>query len=234
MKNINYKVDRDNVHIGTIVKAKYVDTIDKSAARILKLPKKFMVARDWKEVRQSVLFVPDENKRMNDLLYDSPAYRVLNITPAPEDPDDIILASPAELIVNYPYNISEILAYLGYQKELTYGDILKIKKVIFSPDFCDQFCELFGFRETYPTEVEYYENDVLVDDPKEIEKKMKEFDRRKEMGERGFSGIAQAPLDSKYFDILKEHSDPKYASTKDVFVPNRKIERNVKKLSLTN
>ena len=234
MKNINYKVDRDNVHIGTIVKAKYVDTIDKEAARLLKLPKKFMVARDWKEVRQSALFVPNEDLRMDDLLYDSPAYRVLNITPAPEDPEDIEVASPYELMVNYPYNISEILAYLGYQKWLTYGDILKIRKVVFSPDFYAQFCELFGFRETYPTEVEYYENDVLVEDPKEIEKKMKEFDKRREMGERGFSGIAQAPLDSKYFDILNNHSNPKHSGIKDPFAPNKKEEKNVKKLSLTN
>lgn len=234
MKNINYKVDRDNVHVGTIVAAKYVDTIDKEAARIMKLPKKFMVARDWKEVRPSVLFVPDENKRMNDLLYDSPAYRVLNITPAPEDPDEISVEKPFELMVNYPYNISEILAYLGYQKGLTYGDILKIRKIIFSPAFYAQFCELFGFRETYSTEVEYYENDVLVEDPKEIEKKMREFDKRREMGERGFTEIPQAPLDSKYFDILQKHSNAKYSSIKDVFAPNRKVEKNVKKLSLTN
>lgn len=234
MKNINYKVDRDNVHVGTIVAAKYVDTIDKEAARIMKLPKKFMVARDWKEVRPSVLFVPDENKRMNDLLYDSPAYRVLNITPALDDPDEIEVEKPFELMVNYPCNISEILAYLGYQKELTYGDILKIRKVIFSPDFYAQFCELFGFRETYSTEVEYYENDVLVEDPKEIEKKMREFDKRREMGERGFTEIPQAPLDSKYFDILQKHSNAKYSSIKDVFAPNRKVEKNVKKLSLTN
>lgn len=239
MKSIKYKVERDNIHIGRVIKARYVERVDEDEARILNVPKGSLVPGSFKEIRPSVLFVPDENKRMNDLLYDSPAYKILNISS-----DNSIITSPNEIIVGYPHNISSLLAYLGYGEELTYGDILKIRKVIFGTEFYAQFCELFGFRETYSTEVQYYENDKLVEDPLEIEKKMKEFDKRRAMGERAFGGVYPSPLDSHYFDIIEEHSDDKnvlcqlgfvsFAKTRDAFAPNKKEEKNVKKLSLTN
>lgn len=243
MKNIKYKVNRDNVHIGTVIKARYVDKVDADEAKILHVPEGSLVPDGYTEIRPSVLFVPDENKRMNDLLFNSPAYRVLNITEDIEK-DNVIVTAPDEILVSYPYNISDLLAYLGYREELTYGDILKIRNIIFSSDFYAQFCELFGFRETYSTEVQYYEKGELVEDPKEIEKKMREFDKRRKMGEIGFGGVYNSPLDSRYFDIIHDHSDGKetictlgslsIVKTRDAFAPNRKEEPSVKKLSLTN
>ena len=187
---------------------------------------------------------------MNDLLYNSPAYRILNISDGLKKEDANVVANPDELIVSYPYNIADLLAYLGYRKELTYGDVLKIRQVIFSPEFYSQFCELFGFRETYSSEVQFYRTDEscrygeLIKDPKEIEAKMREFDKRRALGERGFSGVNEAPLDSYYFDILEEHSDKKvtknlwgslsFTKVRDAFAPNKKGEPNVKKLSLTD
>lgn len=244
MKNIRYKVDRDNVHVGTIVKAKYVDTIDPDAARILDLPENYLVAREWKHVRTSALFVPDENMRMNDLLNDSPAYKIVNITPELQNPDEAKKKEYNEIMVNYPYNISELLAYLGYAKELTYGDILKIREVIFGPYFYAQFCELFGYREACSSEVQFLVGDKLVEDPKELEKRMREFDRRREMGDRGFAGVYESPLDYHYFELLQKHSDKKrtkyvlgnfcITQTRDTFAPNTKEEKDVKKLSLVS
>ena len=84
----------------------------------------------------------------------------------------------------------------------------------------------------------------MIEDPKKIEKKMKEFDRRREMGEGGFIETGESPLDPHYFDLIQGHADTKNVTyilnnasitrTHDAFAPNREIEKKVKKLSLTN
>lgn len=236
MKNIKYRVDRDNVHIGTIVKASYIDKIDEDVARLKYLPEDILIPQNYRIIRPSVLFVPDENDRMNDLLYDTPAYKVLNIT----DPKEI---SAREIIVSDACNLSPLLAHLGYGKELTYGDIFKIRKVIFSPEFYANFCELFGFRETYASEIDFYEDGKKLEDLEKLAQKMRKFEDRKLAGELGFDGVTDAPLNPMLFDAIHEHADEvslynpfpgfKVTRIKDAFAPGKE-EKGVKKLSLTN
>lgn len=96
-------------------------------------------------VGRVILFVLDENKCANDLLYDSPHYPVFNISS-----DDLCWKATIS-IKNYVYSIGKILEYYGYNEILKYKDICKIKEQFFG-DFVLDNSELFGLCEADPNQ----------------------------------------------------------------------------------
>lgn len=91
--------------------------------------------------KRSMLFVLDENKCANDLLYNSPHYPIFNISSDEECLNATIGIS------TYVYQMGKFLKFFGYQEELMYEDIVEIKNRFFG-DFMIDNCELLGRYET--------------------------------------------------------------------------------------
>ncbi len=91
---------------------------------------------------RSMLFVLEKD-RSNDLLYDSPAYPVCNIS----DIDDWLKARIT--VAHNIYKIGRVLEYLGYPEKITLEDVIKIKETLFSVDWILENSHLFGVYETF-------------------------------------------------------------------------------------
>lgn len=92
--------------------------------------------------QRTMLFVLDENKHANDLLYNSPSYPIINIS----SHDDIYHSKI--VLLHYTYWIGKLLEHFGYPDKLQYADIVRIRKHLFSCDYALENCEIFGRQET--------------------------------------------------------------------------------------
>lgn len=137
MRSKEYKVKRDDVYVGSVIKTgdiyRWTGTMDHHHTKHGQLYAPF-----YKHYR-SMLFVPDDNNRANDLLYRSKRYPVLNIT----DDETCLNAGKDSVVIQNATNISELLKYYGYDEILTYEDILEIRKYFFTGHFVKENEELF-------------------------------------------------------------------------------------------
>ncbi len=142
MENRNYRVNRDDVCIGRVAKINGVYREDEGTGLWIKAGELAPMGYPSQKNYRSMLFVPDENKYSNDLLYQSPSYPVLNMT------DDDVFTNIKEdtIVIEYYRSLALLLEYLGYDKTLTYEDIIRIKRIIFSGHFAKDNCELFGWH----------------------------------------------------------------------------------------
>lgn len=162
--------------------------------------------------QRTMLFILDESLHANDLLYDSPHYPILNISPN----EDCLNSSIC--ILHNTYQIGEVLKYFGYPEELNYDDIVKIRRTLFNCDFVLDNCQLFGRFETDPHETSY-----------------ETFDSKG--NHRTFNLIKKNSfLSYKYFDcfvcnrdhfVFTDHKD--MVIVEDAFLPNEK-EGKIKSL----
>lgn len=228
MKNRKYKVCRDNIYVGEVIRTRCVyhnNIVDNTRNGELRVDR-------WRSYR-SILFVPNENNLADDLLYNSPNYPVLNITNNEKclDFDENII------LINDACNLSELLKYFGYNEELTYQDILKIRRTFFSEKFLRDNCELFGYREINPEEMTYYKHDIEITDPKKIKKCITYYKRKQLLGCRDYCSIKENVLPREYWHILSERRDSAFMEQfsrnnkkANAFKPYKR-EVKVKKLS---
>lgn len=143
MEDRKYKVSRDNVYVGEVVSTDFIYRSD-LIYRYEGIPDKSgqLVPESWFPYR-SMLFVPNEEKLSNDLLYRSPSYPILNVTD-----DDICLGVGENIVIKDACNLAALLEYFGYSECLTFEDIMRIRKTFFNGKFVKDNCELFGWINT--------------------------------------------------------------------------------------
>ena len=192
MKNIKYKVSRDNIYVGKVVRTDKIyrnkhDQLDTGS---------------WLAYR-SMLFVPNEEKLSNDLLYRSPNYPILNIT----DDKTCLNLSKKSMVIKDACNLAVLLEYFGYNKDLTFEDIMRIRNTFFTGRFAMDNCELFGWEEAKPENFIYYRNGVEITDSKELNKIISQERKSQQAGHRLFSGVSESVLPREYMDVLDEMGD---------------------------
>lgn len=203
MQNRNYKVNRDDIYVGEVVRTNRIYRYDGDTNLFLTKPGQ-LTTSSWFSYR-SMLFVPNEEKRTDDLLYQSPVqpYPILNVT----DDNTCLNLGEESIVIKDAYNLAALLEYFGYGKSLTYEDIVNIRKTFFTGRFAKDNCELFGFKETMAEDVTFYINDTEVTDPKQLEELREEFRARQKAGHRSFSGIGENVLPREYWDVLDNRGD---------------------------
>ncbi len=129
MENKKYKVCRDDIYVGEVIKTNIIYRYEG--------PNKYCHIKNGQlntivyKTFRSILFVPNEYKLANDLLYNSPNYPILNVT----DDNTCMSLGSSSIVVHNACNLASLLKHFNYQKELTYDDILKIRKSFFNGKF---------------------------------------------------------------------------------------------------
>ena len=123
MKNRNYKVCRDNIYVGKVIKNDVVYRYDGYVNSGHTKPGQ-LTTGIYRSYR-SMLFIPNEGKLANDLLYQSPTYPILNITD-----DNTCLGLENSIIIHDACNLATLLKYFKYEEELIYQDILSIRNYL--------------------------------------------------------------------------------------------------------
>ncbi len=166
MENRNYRVNIKNIYVGNLlggINPSKIVTTSRVCYLEERLKKRFMSNRTYMldkmqkhleyngdgyceigdyAFRRNMLFTLDGNRHADDLLYDSPHYPVLNISP-----DEDCLKSTI-FIANETYELYELLKYFGYPEELGYDDILKIRNTFFNCDYVLDNSSMYGREET--------------------------------------------------------------------------------------
>ncbi|MBQ9833855.1 MAG: hypothetical protein IJO33_01540 [Bacilli bacterium] len=166
MDNINYKVNRDEIYVGLLCNTKkdaitvYPDGLydfemsDEEDIYHSFDNQQFLFKRKshlcynngcftYEDFVRTMLFVLDENKCANDLLYDSPHYPIFNIS------DDELCMQETISLKHDVFEMGRLLKHFDYPEQLGFFDIVKIKEFFFG-DFSLNNCNLFGIYETGP------------------------------------------------------------------------------------
>lgn len=230
MKTKIYKVNRDNVYVGEVVKTDTIYRWNEEYEFFRTKPGQLNTGNYFPY--RSMLFVPNEENLANDLLYRSPNYPILNITE-----DNICLNfEKGNIVVKESYNLSELLKYYGFDQYLTFEDIILIRKTFFTGNFAKDHCHLFGWKETMAESVTFYTNGNIVTDPKELEKLRTKFRKKQQAGHRMFIGTSENILPREYWDILDARGDNslmdaiEWNQKMNAFKPHKQ-EGPIKKLS---
>ena len=135
MENKKYVVCRDNIYVGEVVRTDSIFRYDGDNNFFRTKPGQLMTG-SWRSYR-SMLFVPNEDKLSNDLLYISPNYPILNVT----DDETCLNLRENSIVIKDACNLAVLLEYFGYKKDLTFEDIMKIRKTWIYVKFLDtKFC----------------------------------------------------------------------------------------------
>jgi len=227
MENRNYKVNRDNIYVGEVVRSGEIYRWEGDHDFLRTKPGQLAVG-SWFTYR-SMLFVPNEEKLSNDLLYRSPSYPILNIT----DDETCLGLGQESIVIQDACNLAALLEYFGYSKDLSFEDIMRIRKTFFTGRFAKDNCELFGWEEIKPEDWTYYKNGVEVTDPKELKRRIAQ---KRKSGHRAFTCFFESVLPREYWDVLDKMGDNnlKYAiewhRKMNAFAPHKQ-EGPVKKLT---
>lgn len=203
MENRDYKVCRENIYVGSVVRTNKIYRYEGYTITGAKKPSQLDVF-GWRNYR-NILFVLDEEKLSSDLLYRSPSYPVLNVT----DDEKVLELEGSNIVIKDACNLAKLLEYFGYNKELTYKDLLRIRKTFFTGRFAKDNCELFGWKESQPEDGIYYENGVEITDPKELKWRIAEQRRAQQAGQRSFVGIGTSELPREYWEALDQRGNNK-------------------------
>ena len=193
MNNIDYKINRDDIYVGEVVEA---SSVCKYKAE------EQLDVRSYRHYR-SMLFVVNENKLSDDLLYNSPNYPILNIT----DDDICLNLKDNSIVIKDAISLSSLLKYFGYDEYLTIEDIKNIKKEFFTGCFAKDNCELFGYKETKAEDVEFYDFSGNLLKGKDLERMRKQYKLEQKIGYRSFHKPNKGILNEQYFDVLDENID---------------------------
>lgn len=211
MVSRNYKVCRDNIYVGAVVRTDRVYRYEGEDDFFMTSPGQLDTG-SYRPLR-TMLFVPDKNNFANDLLYDSPNYTALNVTD-----DQISLAVNKEtILLKDNYNLAELLKYFGYAEELGYKDIMEIRKRFFTGHFAMDNCELFGWKEDMPKDWTYRIKGKVVTNPLKLRLLWLKMEIERRMGHRSFGGISENVLDRKLWDVLDKMGDNSLMDVLDGF-----------------
>lgn len=201
MESRKYTVCRDDVFVGSVVRTDSVHRYEGEEPFFNTQPSQL----DTSSYRlyRTMLFVPDKNNFASDLLYNSPNYTALNVS------DDAISLATQEnsIVVKDCYNLEQLLKYFGYPSELTYEDIVKIRKRFFTGHFAMDNCELFGWKECMPQDFTYYKNGEQITNPAKLRLIQLKQELSRRMGHRMFSGVEHTELDRRLWDVLNKMGD---------------------------
>ncbi len=201
MENRKYKISRDNIYVGEVVRTDRIYRYEVDSD-FFRTKSGQLDTWSWFYYR-SMLFVPNEEKLSNDLLYKSPSYPILNLT----DDDTCLSLGEKSIVIKDACNLAELLEYFGYNKDLTFEDIMRIRKTFFTGRFAKDHCELFGWKETKPKDWTYYKNGVEITDPKELKRRIAQERKSQQAGHRCFTGISESVLPREYWDVLDKMGD---------------------------
>lgn len=201
MENKKYVVCRDNIYVGEVVKTNSIYRYDGDDNSFRTKSGRLSV-NSWRSYR-SMLFIPNENKLSNDLLYRTPNYPILNVT----DDETCLNLGKNSIVIKDACNLATLLEYFGYKKDLTYEDIMKIRKTFFTGRFAKDNCQLFGWKETMAEDLTFYINGEVVTNPRELERSRRQFRAEQQAGHRTFTGVSESPLPREYWDILDGRGD---------------------------
>lgn len=230
MENRKYKVSRNNIYVGEVVRTDRIYRYEGDNDLFRTKPGQ-LDTESWFSYR-SMLFVPNEEKLSNDLLYRSPSYPILNVT----DDETCLGLGEKSIVIKGACNLAALLEYFGYNKDLTFEDIMRIRKTFFTGRFAMDNCELFGWKETKPEDWTYYKNGVEVTDPKELKRRIAQERRSQQAGHRSFTGVSESVLPREYWDVLDKMGDNdlmhaiKWNEKMNAFAPDKQ-EGPIKKLT---
>lgn len=230
MENRKYKVSRNNIYVGEVVRTDRIYRYEGDNDLFRTKPGQ-LDTESWFSYR-SMLFVPNEEKLSNDLLYRSPSYPILNVT----DDETCLDLGEKSIVIKGACNLAALLEYFGYNKDLTFEDIMRIRKTFFTGRFAMDNCELFGWKETKPEDWTYYKNGVEVTDPKELKRRIAQERRSQQAGHRSFTRVSESVLPREYWDVLDKMGDNdlmhaiKWNEKMNAFAPDKQ-EGPVKKLT---
>jgi len=201
MENKKYVVCRDNIYVGEVVRTDSIYRYEGDDDFFRTKPGQLR-AGSWRSYR-SMLFVPNEDKLSNDLLYRTPNYPILNVT----DDQTCLNLGENSIVIKDACNLATLLEYFGYKKDLTYEDIIKIRRTFFTGNFAENNCELFGYKETMAEDLTFYDKGEKVTNPIALAKRRMQYRLDQLAGHRMFSGVAESPLPSEYWDVLDERGN---------------------------
>ena len=230
MENKKYKVNRDNIYVGEVVRTDRIYRYEGDTDFFRTKPGQLDTG-SWFSYR-SMLFIPNEEKLSNDLLYQSPSYPILNVT----DDETCFSLGEKSIVIKDACNLAALLEYFGYNKDLTFEDIMRIRKTFFTGRFAMDNCELFGWKESKPEDYTYYKNGVEVTDPKELKRRIAQERRSQQAGHRSFTGVSESVLPREYWDVLDKMGDNdlmhaiEWHEKMNAFAPHKQ-EGPVKKLT---
>lgn len=135
----NYKINRDAIYVGEVIKPIDFLKYQYKNFQTGKKEESKLRASSYDSYR-SILFIRDEEDFALDLLYQSPRYPILSIT-------DENICMNSDIVIKDPYNLSLLLKHFGYDKNLSYKELLEIRKTYFTGSFGIENCELFGMKE---------------------------------------------------------------------------------------
>ena len=201
MENKKYVVCRDNIYVGEVVRTDSIYRYEGDDDFFRTKPGQLSTG-SWRSYR-SMLFVPNEDKLSNDLLYRTPNYPILNVT----DDQTCLNLGENSIVIKDACNLATLLEYFGYKKDLTYEDIIKIRRTFFTGNFAENNCELFGYKETMAEDLTFYDKGKKVTNPIALAKRRMQYRLDQLAGHRMFSGVAESPLPSEYWDVLDERGN---------------------------
>lgn len=201
MENRNYKVNRENVYVGEVIRTGKIYRYEKENYFFHTKSSKLDTS-SWFSYR-SMLFVPNEERLFIDLLYRSPNYPILNVT----DDEACLGFNEGSIVIKDVCNLETLLEYFDYDKELTFEDIVHIRKQFFSGRFAKDNSELLGYKEIKPEDFTYFHNGVESTYPRELKRRISQKRKSQQTGHRMFVGISESVLPREYWDVLDKMGD---------------------------
>ena len=194
MENKKYVVCRDEIYVGEVVRTDSIYRYEGDDDFFRTKPGQLSPC-SWRSYR-SMLFVPNEDKLSNDLLYRSPNYPILNVT----DDNACLNLGENSIVINDACNLAALLEYFGYKKDLTYEDIMEIRRTFFTGRFGMDNSKLFGMEEFIPSH--FMPNITDHDKRYELYKKSLSLG-----SERQFGSISTNELPRELMAVLDERGN---------------------------
>lgn len=125
MENRYYDVHREDVYVGRVVRI--ISGLYRFERQISGVTKSIVDVNHYVTLRP-LFFVLNREKLADDLLYNSPQYPVLGITQKGER----LNLQPGRIAIKNICNLEPLLEFAGFDSNLSYRDIVDIKRILFS------------------------------------------------------------------------------------------------------
>lgn len=196
MENRYYKVNRNDVYVGRIIK---FDPLEnpfyeyKTPSEVCPTGTKVHYCK----IYRSMLFAPTRDGYAEDLLYTSPLYPAVNIAS-----DYDCKKAYKNVIVTECCHLAKLLEYLGYQEVLSFEDLMRLRNTVFKKNWIRENMQLFGMQECKPLEDNF-------DTEEAFRKALESFQLDQKLGLYSYSPIdgVKPDLPNEYFYIIDDLRD---------------------------